>query len=137
MTPDEMLQLQQQGQQLGQAQPGQPQGQATGTGPASMPVADRGYQGMKLAELAIYVQGMQKILADLPAGGKLASDLRKAINAIARHVPPNEISQGIRQTMLARMQMEQRQQQPMIATQRANQMPQQQPPMGGNGMLGQ
>jgi hypothetical protein len=93
-----------------------------------MPTPNRGIEAAALAKLAIYVQGMQTILAVLPAGGDVAGDLRDAIGKVAKHVPPGAINQGVQMTEAQRNLMQTRQMGPQQAAQNASQM--QQPPGG-------
>ena len=106
------------------------QGQATGPGGATMPVANRGIEGQALARLAVHVQGMQTVLAVLPAGSDAARDIREALNKVAKHVPPGGMSQGVQMTEAQRQLMQQRQMGPQVAAMRATQgggQPQQPP----------
>lgn len=108
----------------------QPQSAATGVSPATTPSPNRGLEAAALAKLAVYVQGMQVLLAVMPAGSDIARDVREAINKIAKHVPPGAISQGIQMTEAQKNLMQQRQEAPQIAAMRAAQM-QHMPPQGG------
>ena len=88
-----------------------------------------------MARLAIHVQGMQTLLAMLPAGGDMAGDIRKAVTLVAKHIPPGGVNQGVQMTEAQRNLMQQRQMGPQIAAMRASQMNQapaqpQQPPAG-------
>lgn len=109
--------------------PGQPQdpSQASGPGGASMPTPNRGLEAAALAKLAVYVQGMQTILAVMPAGSDAARDIRDALNKVAKHVPPGAVSQGVQMSSAQRDLMQQKQMGPQIAAMRASQpaMPQQ------------
>lgn len=87
--------------------------------PASMQVPNRGIEAAASAKLGIAAQALTKILADLPASSDMARDLREAINKIAKHVHPGEISQGIQMTEQQRQLMEMKQQAPQIAAMRA------------------
>jgi len=94
-----------------------------------MPTPNRGLESAAMAKLAVYVQGLQTILAVLPAGSDIARDLRDAVSKVAKHVPPGGMSQGVQMTEAQRNLMQQRQQGPQIAAMRAAQT--QQPPAGG------
>lgn len=114
--------------QLGGATPppGQPAG---GAGGATMPTPNRGLEAAALAKLAVAVQQISLIGGLLPAGSDAARDIRDALNKLAKHVPPGAISQGVQMTEAQRALMQQRQNQPQIAAQRAAQpamQPQQQ-----------
>ena len=98
------------------------QGQASGLGPASMPVPNRGLEAAAMARLAVHVQALQTLLAVLPAGSDIARDVREAVNKVAKHVPPGSVSQGVQMTEAQRSLMQQRQQGPQIAAMRAAQM---------------
>ena len=102
----------------------QPQqgGQASGPGGATAPIANRGIEAAALAKLAVYAQGMQTVLAVLPAGSDAAQDVRDALNKIAKHVPPGGVSQGVQMSEAQRNLMQQRQAGPQIAAMRAAQM---------------
>lgn len=103
-------------------QPAPPmQGQASGVSPATMPVPNRGLEAAALAKLAVYVQGMQTLLAVIPAGSDIARDVREAINKVAKHVPPGAVSQGLQMTEAQKNLMTQRQMGPQIAAMRAAQ----------------
>lgn len=114
--------------QMGGATP--PQGQpAGGAGGATMPTPNRGLEAAALAKLAVAVQQISLIGGLLPAGSDAARDIRDALNKLAKHVPPGAISQGVQMTEAQRALMQQRQNQPQIAAQRAAQpamQPQQQ-----------
>lgn len=106
--------------------PGQPAG---GAGGATMPTPNRGLEAAALAKLAVAVQQISLIGGLLPAGSDAARDIRDALNKLAKHVPPGAISQGVQMTEAQRALMQQRQNQPQIAAQRAAQpamQPQQQ-----------
>ncbi len=111
-------------------QQGQAQGQATGPSPATMPVQNRGMEAAALARLSVHVQGMQTLLAQLPAGSDLAAAIRKATDLVAKFVPPGSVSQGVQMTEAQRQLMQQKQMGPQIAAQRAAQTG------GGQGMPG-
>ena len=96
-----------------------------------MPTANRGLEAAALAKLAVHVQAMQTLLAVLPAGSDIARDVREAVNKVAKHVPPQGMSQGTQTTEAQRMMMQQRQNMMQQAAQRASQM--QAPPGGGGG----
>lgn len=100
------------------------QGQASGPGGASMPVPNRGLEAAAMAKLAVHIQALQTLLAVLPAGSDIASDVRDGISKMAKHVPPGEVSQGVQMTEQQRNLMQQRQQSPQIAAMRAAQMQQ-------------
>ena len=95
-----------------------------------MPTPNRGLEAAALSKLAIHVQAMQTILAVLPAGSDVARDVRKAIDTVAKHVPPGSFSQGVQMTEAQRALMQQRQMGPQIAAMRATSMPQM-PGVGG------
>lgn len=101
--------------------PGQPPQQGGGTGGASAPVPNRGLEAAALAKLAVYAQGMSTVLAVLPAGSDAARDIREALNKIAKHVPPGAVSQGVQMSEAQRNLMQQRQNAPQMAAQRAAQ----------------
>jgi hypothetical protein len=100
----------------------QPQGQATGATPATMPVPNRGIEAAAMARLGVHVQGMQMVLAMLPAGSDAASAIRDALNKVAKFVPPGGMSQGVQITEQQRQLMQQKQMGPQIAAQRAAMM---------------
>lgn len=102
------------------AQPGG--GQASGPGGATMPSPNRGLEAQAMAKLAVYAQGMQTVLAGLPAGSDAARDVREALNKISKHVAPGNVSQGVQMSEAQRNLMQQRQQGPQIAAARAAQM---------------
>ncbi len=95
-----------------------------------MPVQNRGMEAAALARLSVHVQGMQTLLAQLPAGSDLAAAIRKATDLVAKFVPPGSVSQGVQMTEAQRQLMQQKQMGPQIAAQRAAQMG------GGQGMPG-
>jgi hypothetical protein len=95
-----------------------------------MPVANRGIEAAAMSRLQLHVQGMQTILALLPAGSDVARDVREAINKVAKHVPPGSFSNGVQMTEAQRMLMQQRTMGPQIAAMRGSQMSQM-PPGGG------
>ena len=111
---------------------GQPQEQpAGGAGGATMPTPNRGLEAAALAKLAVHVQAIAMISGVLPAGSDLARDLREALNKMAKHVPPGQMSQGVQMSEAQRSLMQQRQQGPQVAAMRAGQPagpPQQQTP---------
>jgi hypothetical protein len=107
-----------------------PQGQATGPSPATMPAPNRGIEAAALSRLSVHVQGMQTVLAMLPAGSDAATAIRDALNKVAKFVPPGAVSQGVQMTESQRQLMQQKQMGPQIAAQRAAQMG------GGQGMPG-
>jgi hypothetical protein len=98
-----------------QAGGGQPP--PTGPGPATQPVANQGLEAAATARLAVFVQGMQTLLAALPAGSDIARDVRQAVDKLAKHVPPGGVSRGVQMTENQRMLMQQKQQ-PQIAAMR-------------------
>ena len=100
---------------------GPPQGQATGSTPATMPVPNQGHEAAILAAIAVLVQRLQTMLVVMPAGSDLARDVREAINKLAKHVPPGAVSQGIQMTEAQKQLMQQRQMSPQIAAMRAMQ----------------
>lgn len=113
-------------------QPGQPPaGQATGSTPASMPAPNRGIEAAALAKLSNVAQMLRLLTNAFPVGSDVDRDLRDALNKIAKHVPPGAVSQGVQMTEAQRTLMQQKQQAPQIAAQRAAQM---QPPAGGSPM---
>lgn len=106
----------------GGATPPPQQGQATGASPATMPVPNRGIEAAALSRLSVHVQGMQTVLAMLPAGSDAATAIRDALNKVAKFVPPGAVSQGVQMSEAQRQLMQQRQMGPQIAAQRAAQM---------------
>ena len=94
-------------------------GNPAGPGGASMPTANRGLEAKALASLAVLVQGMQTILAGLPAGSDVARDVREAVNKVAKHVPPGAISQGVQMSEAQQALMRQQHMGPQIAAMRA------------------
>jgi hypothetical protein len=82
-----------------------------------------------MAKLAVHTQALQTLLAVLPAGSDIARDLRDGIGKFAKHIPPGGVNQGVQTTEAQRALMQQRQQGPQMAAQRATQM--QQMPGGG------
>lgn len=93
--------------------------QATGVGGATSPVPNRGIEAAAQARLAVHVQGIQTMLALLPAGSEMARDVREALNKLAKHVPPGAVSQGVQMSEAQRSLMQQRQMGPQIAAARA------------------
>ena len=96
-----------------------PPGQATGNMPATVPGPNRGIEAAAQARLAVYVQGLTRMLPEIPPGSDLAKDIREAVNKLAKHVPPGEVSQGIQMTEAQRQLLQQRQMSPQIAAMRA------------------
>lgn len=86
-----------------------------------MPTQNRGLEAQAMARLAVYVQGMQTILAVMPAGSDAARDIRDALNKLAKHVPPGAVSQGVQMSEAQRNLMQQKQMAPQIAAMRAAQ----------------
>ncbi len=91
----------------------------TGPGPATQPVANQGLEAAAQARLAVFVQGMQVLLAAFPAGSDIARDVREAVNKLAKHVPPGGVSRGVQMSESQRMLMQQKNQSPQIAAMRA------------------
>ena len=92
-----------------------------------MPTPNRGLEAAAMAKLAVYAQGMSTVLAALPAGSEAARDVREALNKIAKHIAPGQMSQGVQMSEMQKMLMQQKQMAPQIAAQRAAQ-PAGQPP---------
>jgi hypothetical protein len=108
------------GAQPSSAQP--EQGQATGSTPATMPVANQGGVAKAQAILAGITQLLQSlVLPGLPVGSDAARDVREALNKLAKHVPTGPASQGAMTAGQQNLLLQQRQNQPQIAAMRASQ----------------
>jgi hypothetical protein len=74
-----------------------------------MPVANRGTQAAGLPRIGNLVKLAEVARLAFPAGSDQWRDLGKAIELMAKHVGPGDVSQGTMKTDLERLQMQQRQ----------------------------
>ncbi len=118
-----------------QPAPASTQGQATGTNPATTPVANRGIEAQAEARIAVYVQGLTNMLPSIPAGSDMAKDVRDAITKLAKYAPQGAVSPGIQNTEAQRMAMQQRQAGPQVAAMRASQMSEAPQPAAAGGAM--
>ena len=98
------------------AAPGTP---PTGASPATMPVANRGMQAAGGAEVGMIVRQIQEAALKLGAGSEIGRDLVKALNILAKHVPPGAASPGVENQAMRNTMQKQQQMAPMIAQLRA------------------
>jgi len=95
----------------------------TGSSPATQPVANRGLQAAGLPKLAIVVQLAEVARMQFPPGSDQWRDIGKAMEMMAKHVPPGAVSQGVMSTELQRLQQSQRQNSANTALMRGMQGP--------------
>lgn len=100
--------------------PGQPQ---SGSSPVTGPLANRGREAGALAKLGLLVRQLEQIAPDLGAGNEAGREVYKAIQMLAKHVPPGSASPGIEMQAFQKLQSTAQQQAPMIAAMRAGQAP--------------
>jgi hypothetical protein len=74
-----------------------------------MPVANRGNQAAGLPKMAIIEKLIGAARLSFPAGSPPWTDLGKAQELLAKHVPPGAVSQGVENTELDRLKQQQRQ----------------------------
>lgn len=98
--------------------PGQPQ---SGSSPVTGPVPNRGAEAGGLAKLGQVVRLLENLAPSLGAASEAGRDVYKAIQTLAKHVPPGSMSQGIENNALEEMKRKQQQMAPMIAAMRAGQ----------------
>ena len=113
-------------------QPGQPPaapgaaGPATGqppfgSSPATGPTVNKGHQAGGLQVVGIIVKLMEEAIPRVGASTEVGQDLLKALQAIAKHVPPGTVSPAGEKNQMEQMMMKQRQAGPQIAAMRAQQ----------------
>ena len=98
--------------------PGQPQ---SGSSPVTGPLANRGKEAGALAKLGQVVRLLEQLAPDLGAGNEAGRDVYKAIQNLAKHVPPGGASPGIENQAMQKLQATQQQTSPLIAAMRAGQ----------------
>lgn len=86
-----------------------PPSTGTGASPAAMPVANRGNQAAGMPRIGNLVKLTEIARLAFPAGSDQWRDLGKALELMAKHVGPGDVSQGLMKTDLERLQMQQRQ----------------------------
>ena len=101
---------------------GPPGGQATGPGGPTTPTPNRGTEMGILAQIAPLLQLIQAMSAKLPPGSEAAQGIQKGLMAMAKHMPgPDMMNQGVMSNGARQLLLQQRQQGPQIAAQRAAQ----------------
>lgn len=80
-----------------------------GASPAATPVPNRGTQAAGLPRIGNLVKLAEVARLAFPAGSDQWRDLGKAIELMAKHVGPGDVSSGQQKTDLERLQMQQRQ----------------------------
>lgn len=84
-------------------------------------MANRGLQASGLPKLAIVVQLAEVARMQFPPGSDQWRDIGRAMEMMAKHVPPGAVSQGVMNTELQRMQQSQRQNSANVALMRGMQ----------------
>lgn len=100
------------------SQPGQP---PFGSSPVSQPTPNKGQEAAGLSRLAVIVRLMSETLPLLGAGSEPGQALLKALNSLAKHVPPGSVSPGVQQSTMERLAQQQKQMGPQIAAMRGSQ----------------
>lgn len=110
------------------AQPGGGQGQTPpfGASPASGPTPNKGYEAAALQKLGVLTKSLTELVGLSGVGTDLGKDVLKALNILAKHVPPGSVSPAGEKNQIENM---------MMRAQQSNQQMQslKQPQMGGQG----
>lgn len=99
--------------------PGQP-----GFGPmnATAPTPNRGNQAAAMAKLAWVVRVLSDLIPQLGVDNEPGRDVLNAVRSLSKHVPPGSMGgAGVENSALQQMQMQSRQEAPMLALLRATQ----------------
>jgi hypothetical protein len=88
-----------------------------------MPVANRGEQAAGLAHLAVAIQVLEKAFALLGMGSEAGLAVHSALPKLAKHVPPGAVSSGIKNSVLEKIMIDNRQNSMNVAQMRGGQPP--------------
>jgi hypothetical protein len=83
-----------------------------------------------LSQLAVVVRLLEKLIPLLGVGTEPGQAALKALNSLAKHVPPGSVPSGVQQTTLQSLMQQQQQAAPQIAAMRAASPVAPQPPQG-------
>lgn len=84
-----------------------------------------------MARLSMVVRQLEQLVPLLGVGTEPGRDVVKALNSLAKHVPPGAVSPGVEQSAMQKMLLQQRQNGPQIAALRAAMGSQGKPPAAG------
>ncbi len=98
------------------SQPGQP---PFGSSPVSQPAADRGREAAGMSRLGVIVRLMEETVPLLGVGSEPGQAMLKALNSLAKHVPPGSVTPGVQQSTMQRLMQQQQQMGPQVAAMRA------------------
>ncbi len=76
-----------------------------------------------MAKLGLAVRQLEQLAPDLGAGNEAGRDVYKAIQMLAKHIPPGSASPGVEAQAMQKLQATQAQNGPLIAAMRAGQAP--------------
>jgi len=113
---------------VGGGAPGQP---PFGSSPVSQPVPNRGQEAAGLSRLAVVVRLMEETVPLLGVGSEPGQAVLKALNSLAKHVPPGSVPPGVQTSTMQRLLSQQQQNAPQVAAMRAMQAGPQAPAGGG------
>jgi hypothetical protein len=96
-----------------------------------MPVPNRGQEAAALGYLAMVIKGLEHIVPMIGVTSELGKDVVKALNLLSKHLSQESGSPGVENSALQNMMMQQKQNGPMQALQRAGGVPGAGGPPGG------
>ena len=74
-----------------------------------------------MSRLSVIVRLMEETIPLLGVGSEPGQALLKALNSLAKHVPPGAVTPGVQRSTMERLLAQQKQQGPQIAAMRAGQ----------------
>lgn len=99
-----------------------------GATPATTPSPNLGYEAAGKQRLAVAVRQLEQLLPLMGAGSPEGADVLKALNILAKHVQPGDVTPAAERNALANLQMKNLQQGQQMAQLRQGG---QAPPAGG------
>lgn len=103
---------------LGSAPPAMAQ-PPVGSSPASSPVPNKGLEVAGLAQLALVIKQLEKLVPMLGASSEPGKEVLKALTSLSKHVQPGTVPPGAEQNQLQQLMLKLRQNAPQLAALRS------------------
>src|ERR1700744_220560 len=87
----------------------QPQQAPFGSSPATGPTPNKGYEAAAMQRVGVLVKQMTEILPMVGATSELGASLMKAIQGLAKHVPPGSTSNAAEKNSIEKMAIQNQQ----------------------------
>lgn len=81
-----------------------------GTSPATGPTPNKGFEAAGLQQLGLVIRQLEKMIPMLGVASEPGKDVMKALNMLAKHVPPGAVTPAAEKNSIEKMSMQNTQQ---------------------------